>query len=90
MGRRNAAITELHALMRQSTIPQKDFEKHVRQISGTNDRLVAIVCAAVVELNLASLIETFLRNGSGELFDPNRPPLYVFRKNRVLLSARAD
>jgi hypothetical protein len=70
---KNAAITALHQLMRDTLIPHKDFDKHVRELTGTNHRLVAIVCASLVELNLTGLIKAFLRNGAGSLFDPYKP-----------------
>ncbi len=73
----NAAISALHTLMRDTVIPTKHFEKHVREITGKNDRLIAIVCASIVEINLAGLLKTFLRNGEGELFG-NRAPFSAF------------
>jgi len=69
----NATIKKLHALMRDPVIPHADFDRHVREITGNNHRLIGIVCAGIVETNLAGLLKTFLRNGSGALFDPNSP-----------------
>jgi hypothetical protein len=77
MSRSNAAIKALHTLTRDTVIPAKHFDRHVREIIGRNHRLIAIVCASIVEVNLARLIKTFLRDGEGDLFD-NRAPFSAF------------
>ena len=67
----NASTKALRALLKDSTIPLKDMAKHIRELTGTNDRLIAIICGSLVEFNLRGLIE--LPNGADKLFDPTAP-----------------
>lgn len=69
----NGSIKALRLLLRDPIIPFKDMDKHVREITGENDRLVAVVCASLVEVAMAKLLKSVMPNGEGSLFEPHAP-----------------
>lgn len=73
MAAANASTKALRALSRDLTIPIEDMTKHVRELTGTNDRLIAIICGSLVETNLRGLLQSVMPNGGGTLFDINAP-----------------
>jgi hypothetical protein len=68
----NASIKALRALLRDNSIPTDDIGKHIRELSGQNDRLIAIIGGSLVEANLQRLLKAKMPNGHGALFDPNQ------------------
>jgi hypothetical protein len=78
MSKANATIKNLRALLRDHSIPLRQIPKHVKEITGNNDRLVAVVLASVLEKNLTSLLEdVLLKTDHERLFGP-RCPLATF------------
>jgi hypothetical protein len=73
MANKNSSIKALRALLRDPAIPLKDIAKHVRELTGRNDRLVAVVCGSVIEFNLRGLLESAMPNGPRQLFEPHAP-----------------
>ncbi len=73
----NTSIKALRALMRNPIIPREDMIKHIRELTGRNDRLIAVVGASAVEGSLRGLLKKQMPNGPGKLFDP-RFPLSTF------------
>jgi len=69
----NASIRALHDLLANTRIPDKALGKHILELTGRNDRLVAVVCGALVERNLQGLLESVMPNGPGSLFEPLLP-----------------
>ena len=69
----NASIKALRGLLRGSPIPIADLSKHVKELTGNKDRLVAIVCASMVELAMTHLVKSVMTNGPGLLFEAYQP-----------------
>jgi len=69
----NASIKALRALQRDPTIPLRDWVRHIKELTGRNDRLVAIICGSYVEAELRKLLQSAMPNGAGMLFDPHAP-----------------
>jgi DNA-binding MltR family transcriptional regulator len=71
----NASVKALRALLRGDPFPPDaaDLPQHLKEISGTNDRLLAIVCGTMVDLALAQLLRSVMYKGEGKLFDVNQP-----------------
>jgi hypothetical protein len=77
MAKANASLKALRALTRNNnsidSIPARQMPKHLKELSGRNDRLQAVVCATIVDSALVTLIETVMYKGPGTLFDINQP-----------------
>ncbi len=73
MSRANASIKALRALSQSKIILHKDMSRHIRELTGRNERLLAVVCGSIVEINLRGLIESAMPNGPDKLFEPHAP-----------------
>ena len=72
----NPSVQKLRALLRDPHIPQQDMEKHVKELMGKNDRLLAVVGGSLVEGALRGLLKSKMRNENDtdkRLFGPNAP-----------------
>jgi mannitol operon repressor len=70
----NASIKALRAIARNTTIiPHTDLQKFIRSLTGRNDRLIGVVCGAMVENALSHLLTSAMPNGPGTLLDINGP-----------------
>jgi hypothetical protein len=70
----NSSIDALRRFLRDPVIPSDQMGKHLRELVGKNDRLVAIVAGSFVEASLRRLLEGQMRNGThGELFGARGP-----------------
>ena len=69
----NASIKALRELLRNQAVPLTEMGRHFKEITGTNDRLIAVVCGSIVEAALKGLLERGMPNGPGKLFDVSQP-----------------
>lgn len=70
----NASIRALRKLVRDARFPVgEDLQRHVKELSGRNDRLLAVVCGSMIDLALTGLLRSVMYNGEGKLFDVNQP-----------------
>lgn len=77
MANSNAATKALNRLLKGQIINASEMDQHFKELVGTNDRLVAVVCGSLVERALQGLLEAIMPNGPGTLFEPN-PALSTF------------
>src|ERR1051326_2063172 len=74
----NATIKALRDLLRDTIIPQEIMGKHVKELAGRNDRLLAIVGGSAVEAALEGRLLRVMRDGSREALFGIRAPLSTF------------
>ncbi len=65
----NSSIKALRWLLRDNIIPRNVMLKHIREVTGKNDRLIAVVGGSQVEGVMRALLKANMPNGPGTLFD---------------------
>jgi hypothetical protein len=70
MTAKNASIKALRALLRNPAIPPEAIAQHLRELTGRNDRLIAVIGGSAVEAALERLLRSVMPNDPQTLLDP--------------------
>lgn len=74
----NASIKGLREILRDKVIPHEVMGKHIKELSGRNDRLLGVVGGSGVESALEGRLLQVMRDGSREVLFSPKAPLSTF------------